>query len=79
MADTKWGQAPIVRDRSQSPFCDHLQSPTGAVARLQIAPVDAQLLDQSLPRLPGNDDASISMTLRSNAATVGLPRLPGLW
>ena len=30
----------------------HLQSPTGAVARLPIAPADAQFLDQSLPRLP---------------------------
>ena len=63
----KLGQAPIVRDRSQSPFCvDHLQSPTGAVARLQVAPADAQFLDQSLPRLPGNDDAYRAITLDMN-------------
>ena len=42
---------------------DHLQSPTGAVARLQVAPADAQFLDQSLPRLPGNDDAYRAVTL----------------
>ncbi|MCY2988244.1 MAG: hypothetical protein NTY19_10340 [Planctomycetota bacterium] len=45
---------------------DHLQSPTGAVARLQVAPADAQFLDQSLPRLPGNDDAYRAITLDMN-------------
>ena len=44
----------------------HLQSPTGAVARLQIAPADAQFLDQSLPRLPGNDDTYRAITLDMN-------------
>jgi len=45
---------------------NHLQSPTGAVARLQIAPADAQFLDQSLPRLPGNDDTYRAVTLDMN-------------
>jgi len=44
----------------------HLQSPAGAVARLQIAPADAQFLDQSLPRLPGNDDTYRAVTLDMN-------------
>ena len=44
----------------------HLQPPTGAVARLQIAPADAQFLDQSLPRLPGNDDTYRAVTLDMN-------------
>ena len=44
----------------------HLRSPTGAVARLQIAPADAQFLDQSLPRLPGNDDTYRAVTLDMN-------------
>ena len=45
---------------------DHLQSPTGAVARLQVAPADAQFLDQSLPRLPGNDDTYRAVSLDMN-------------
>jgi hypothetical protein len=44
----------------------HLQSPAGAVARLQIAPADAQFLDQSLPRLPANDDTYRAVTLDMN-------------
>ena len=44
----------------------HLQSPTSAVARLQIAPADAQFLDQSLPGLPGNDDTYRAITLDMN-------------
>ena len=36
------------------------------MARLQIAAADAQFLDQSLPRLPGNDDAYRAVTLDMN-------------
>ena len=44
----------------------HLQSPTGAVARLHVAPADSQFLGESLPRLPGNDDTYRAITLDMN-------------